>query len=115
MNIYDKAHDLAKAMKESKEVEEIRSAMKLIEADTESKQMLDNFRSRQMELQQRIMSGDMPPQEEMEQMEKQFEVLNLNLNIRRLFDAERRLSTIIEDVNKIISDSLQDLYGPAQG
>lgn len=115
MNIYDKAHDLAKAMRESQEVEEIRSAMKLIEADTESKQMLDNFRTRQMELQQRIMSGDMPPQEEMEQMEKLFEVLSLNLNIRRLFDAERRLSTIIEDVNKIISDSLQDLYGSAQG
>lgn len=115
MNIYDKAHDLAKAMKESGEVEEIRSAMKLIETDTESKQMLDNFRTRQMELQQRIMSGDMPPQEEMEQMEKLFEVLSLNLNIRRLFDAERRLSTIIEDVNKIISDSLQDLYGSEQG
>ena len=47
-------------------------------------------------------------------MEKQFEVLSLNLNIRRLFDAERRLSVIIEDVNKIISDSLQHLYGPAQ-
>jgi cell fate (sporulation/competence/biofilm development) regulator YlbF (YheA/YmcA/DUF963 family) len=114
MNIYDKAHDLAKAMKESQEVEEITSAMKLVDADSESRRMLDDFRQRQMELQQRMMSGDMPAQEEMEKMEKQFEVLSLNLNIRRLFDAERRLSVIIEDVNKIISDSLQHLYGPAQ-
>lgn len=114
MNIYDKANDLAKAMKESQEVQEITSAMKLIEADPESKQMLDNFRERQMEVQQRIMTGDMPSQEEMEKMEKLFEVLSLNLNIRRLFDAERRLSIIIEDVNKIISDSLQHLYGSAQ-
>ncbi|WP_106766407.1 YlbF family regulator [Paenibacillus faecalis] len=114
MTIYDKAHDLAKAMKESKEVQEITSAVKLIEADPESKQMLDNFRERQMEIQQRMMTGDMPSQEEMEKMEKLFEVLSLNLNIRRLFDAERRLSVIIEDVNKIISDSLQHLYGPAQ-
>ena len=111
MNIYDKANELAKAMKESQEVQEITSAMKLIDADPESKQMLDNFRQRQMEVQQRIMSGDMPSQEEMEQMEKLFEVLSLNLNIRRLFEAERRLSVIIEDVNKIISDSLQHLYG----
>ncbi|MGM1047924.1 MAG: YlbF family regulator [Bacillota bacterium] len=114
MNIYDKANDLAKAMKESQEVQEITSAMKLIEADPESKQMLDNFRERQMEVQQRIMTGDMPSQEEMEKMEKLFEVLSLNLNIRRLFDAERRLSIIIEDVNKIISDSLQHLYGSTQ-
>ncbi|ADM69405.1 YlbF family regulator [Paenibacillus sp. SEL3] len=111
MNIYDKAHDLAKALKESKEVEEITSAMKLIETDPEAKKMLDDFRERQMEVQQRMMSGDMPAQEEMEKMEKLFEVLSLNLNIRRLFDAERRLSVIIEDVNKIIADSLQDLYG----
>lgn len=111
MNIYDKAHDLAKALKESSEVTEISSAMSLIEADPESKQMLEDFRQRQMEIQQRMMSGDMPSQEEMEKMEKLFDVLSLNLNIRRLFEAERRLSTIIEDVNKIISDSLQHLYG----
>ncbi|MBE9912467.1 YlbF family regulator [Paenibacillus donghaensis] len=111
MNIYDKANELAKALRESQEVKDITSAMKLIEQDPESKNMLEDFRNRQMEIQQRMMSGDMPSQEEMEKMEKLFDVLSLNLNIRRLFDAERRLSTIIEDINKMISDSLQDLYG----
>lgn len=111
MNIYDKAHDLAKAIKESSEVEDIRNAMKLVDADPEAKAMLDNFRQGQMELQQRMMSGEMPPQEEMEKMEKLFEVLNMNLGIRRLFDAERRLSVVIEDVNKIITESLSTLYG----
>ncbi|WP_433752384.1 YlbF family regulator [Paenibacillus amylolyticus] len=114
MNIYDKANDLAKALRESNEVEEITSAMKLIEADPDAKAMLDNFRDQQMELQQRMMSGDMPAPDEMEKMEKLFEVLSLNLNIRRLFDAERRLSVIIEDVNKIIADSLGHLYGGAE-
>ncbi|GIP27859.1 UPF0342 protein [Paenibacillus sp. J23TS9] len=111
MNIYDKANELAKALKECQEVQDITSAMSLIEKDQESKIMLDDFRNRQMEIQQRMMSGDMPSQEEMEKMEKLFDVLSLNLNIRRLFDAERRLSTIIEDINKMISDSLQGLYG----
>ncbi|MNH74986.1 hypothetical protein D3C87_398360 [compost metagenome] len=111
MNIYDKAHELAQALRDSQEVQEITAAVKLIDADPESKRMLDDFRNRQNELQQRMMSGDMPSPEEMENMEKQFEVLSLNLNIRRLFDAERRLSVIIQDVNKIIADSLQHLYG----
>ncbi|EES71042.1 hypothetical protein POTG_04319 [Paenibacillus sp. oral taxon 786 str. D14] len=111
MNIYDKAHELAAALKDSQEVAEITAAMKLVEADPESKRMLDDFRVRQNEVQQRMMAGEMPTQEEMEQMEKQFEVLSLNLNIRRLFDAERRLSVIIQDVNKIITDSLAHLYG----
>lgn len=111
MNIYDKAHELAKSLKESEEVVEITAAMKLIDADPESSRMLNEFRHRQNEVQQRMMSGDMPSPEEMEQMEKTFEVISLNLNIRRLFDAERRLSVIIQDVNQIIADSLQHLYG----
>ncbi|MNT99248.1 hypothetical protein D3C72_2420540 [compost metagenome] len=72
--------------------------------------MLDGFRSKQNEMQQKMMSGQMPDQEEMEKMEKQFELLSQNPNILRLFDAERRLSVIIQDVNKIITDSLQHLY-----
>ncbi|AWB44053.1 hypothetical protein DCC85_07380 [Paenibacillus sp. CAA11] len=114
MNIYDKANELAKALKESQEVEDITSAMKLVDADPDSKRMLDDFRIRQNTVQQRMMSGDMPAPEEMEQMEKLFETLSQNLNIRRLFEAERRLSVIIQDVNKIISDSLQHLYGPTE-
>ncbi|MFP4974329.1 YlbF family regulator [Paenibacillus sp. CN-4] len=112
MNIHDKAHELAHAIKESAEVADIQAAMKLVDADPEGKAMLDNFRQGQMELQQRMMSGDMPAQEEMEKMEKLFEVLNLNLGIRRLFEAERRLSAVIDDVNKIIAGSLHDLYEP---
>ncbi|NGZ75823.1 YlbF family regulator [Saccharibacillus alkalitolerans] len=111
-NIYDKANELASSLQNSQEVQDITAALKLIEADAESKRMLDDFRTRQMNIQQRIMSGDVPPQEEMEQMEKLFEVLSLNLNIRRLFEAEQRLSVIIQDVNKIISDSLANMYDP---
>ncbi|AOZ93856.1 YlbF family regulator [Paenibacillus crassostreae] len=114
MNIYDKAHDLAKALKDSQEVQEINAAMNLVNQDPEGKQKLEDFRKRQMELQQQMMTGEMPAPEEMEKMEKDFEVLSLNLNIRRLFEAERKLSVIIEDVNKIITDSLQDLYGGSQ-
>lgn len=111
MNVHDKANELARALKESEEVQEITAAMKLVDADPDSKRMLEDFRRRQNEIQQRMMTGDMPAQEEMEQMEKSFEVLSLNLNIRRLFEAERRLSVVIEDVNKIIMESLQHLYG----
>ncbi|MHA0857779.1 YlbF family regulator [Paenibacillus sp. CMAA1364] len=110
MNVYDKAHDLANALKDSEEVKEINSAMNMINKDPEGKAMLNDFRKRQMELQQQMMTGEMPAPEEMEKMEKEYEVLSMNLNVRRLFDSERRLSVIIEDMNKIITDSLQHLY-----
>lgn len=107
MKIYDHAHELARALKESTEVKEISEAMKLIEADDQSKQMLDNFRLRQNEVQQKMMTGEMPAPEEMEKMEKQFELISQNPHINKLFDAERRLSIIIQDVNKIITVELK--------
>ncbi|WP_152394665.1 YlbF family regulator [Paenibacillus guangzhouensis] len=110
MNVYDKAHELAKALKDCPEVAEVKSMMNLIAADADSKRMLDEFRAKQAEMQQKMMTGDMPNPEEMEKMEKMFELLQMNQNISRLFDAERRLSVIIEDINKIVLQNLEFLY-----
>ena len=110
MNVYDKAHELAKALKDCPEVAEVKSMMNLIAVDPDSKRMLDSFRASQAEMQQKMMSGDMPNPEEMEKMEKMFEVLQMNPNISKLFDAERRLSVIIEDINKIVLQNLEFLY-----
>ena len=110
MKVYDKAHDLARALQSCEEAQSVEEAMKAIEGDTDSKRMLDDFRARQMDMQQKMMTGEMPAQEEMEKMEKMFEVISMNPDIARLFDAERRLAVIIQDVNKIVSESLGHLY-----
>jgi cell fate (sporulation/competence/biofilm development) regulator YlbF (YheA/YmcA/DUF963 family) len=34
----------------------------------------------------------------------------MNADIAKLFDAERRLAVVIQDVNKIVSESLGHLY-----
>ncbi|NOU92312.1 YlbF family regulator [Paenibacillus sp. LMG 31456] len=109
MNMYDKAYELARALRESSELKEIKEITELVKGDADSKRMLDDFRQRQTELQQKMMSGEMPSQDEMQKMEKLYEVINLNPSLRRLFDAERRLGVIMEDVQRIISEPLQDV------
>jgi cell fate (sporulation/competence/biofilm development) regulator YlbF (YheA/YmcA/DUF963 family) len=110
MNVYDKAHELARAFKESGEFKEVRQANDRVSADPDAKRMLEDFRGKQMELQQKMMTGEMPPKDEMEKMEKQFEVINMNTDIRKLFEAERRLSVVMEDIQKIIAEPLQDIF-----
>src|SRR4051812_8090466 len=102
MNIHDKAYDLARALRESAEFKEIKQLNELVRKDPDSKQMLDDFRQRQVELQQKMMSGEMPSQDEMQKMEKLYEVISLNPSLHKLFDAERRLGVIMEDVQRII-------------
>jgi cell fate (sporulation/competence/biofilm development) regulator YlbF (YheA/YmcA/DUF963 family) len=108
MNIYDKAYDLARALQESDELKELTQLNEQIQADPDSKRMLDDFRQRQVELQQKMMSGEMPAKEEMDKLEKLYEVISLNPSLRRLFEAERRLGVIMEDVQRIISEPLKD-------
>jgi cell fate (sporulation/competence/biofilm development) regulator YlbF (YheA/YmcA/DUF963 family) len=54
-----------------------------IQADADSKRMLDDFRQREAELQQTMMSGEMPAKEEMDKLEKLYEVISLNPSLRR--------------------------------
>lgn len=110
MNIYDKAHELARALRESTEYQDMKAAQGQVNADPDAKRMLEDFRGRQMEFQSKMMSGEMPPQDEMEKMQKLYEVLGLNASIRKLFEAERRLTVIMEDVQRIIAEPLQDVF-----
>ncbi|GIP38262.1 hypothetical protein J31TS4_15420 [Paenibacillus sp. J31TS4] len=110
MNVYDKAYELVRALRECPEYKDMMAARQEVEADSESKRMLDDFRSRQMELQQKMMGGEMPPEDELKKMEQLFEVISLNASIRKLFDAERRLSVIVEDIQRIMAEPLQELF-----
>ncbi|RJG21026.1 YlbF family regulator [Paenibacillus thiaminolyticus] len=110
MSVYDQAHELARALQQSDEAKAVETAMKAIEADGDSKRMLDDFRLRQMEMQQKMMTGEMPEQSELDKMEKLYEVISMNSEIAQLFEAERRLAVVIQDVNKIVSDALGHLY-----
>ena len=44
MNIHDKAHELARALKDSPEVRELKEAGKKIEGERFSKKMIEDFR-----------------------------------------------------------------------
>ncbi|MBP1963681.1 YlbF family regulator [Paenibacillus aceris] len=107
MNVHDRAYELAKAIKESSEYNDMLVIRAQINQDASSKNLLEDFRQRQNELQQKMAIGEMPPQEEMEQLQKLYDVLALNPGIKQLFDAERRLSIVLEDVQRIIAEPLQ--------
>ncbi|AJY75980.1 YlbF family regulator [Paenibacillus beijingensis] len=107
MNVYDKTYELAKALKESPEAHDLKEARRQAEADADAKRMLDDFRERQNGFQQKMMSGEEPTPEEIDNLNKLYEVLSLNPVISHYFEAERRFAVVFEDVNRIISDSLK--------
>lgn len=110
-NVYDKAHELSRSLHDSDEFQQLKNLHVQVEEDEVAKRMLDNFRNVQLELQQKQMQGEQPSEEEITQAQKQFEMVQQHEVISLLMEQEQKVSTVIGDVNKIITEPLEELYG----
>lgn len=114
MNVYDKAYELARALKNSPEAKEWIEANAALAGDPDAKRMLDDFRKRQLEAERIMAEGRELPQEEKDKLIKLFEVLQLHSGVRRVLDAERRLTRLWADTQKIVEDTWRELFEAAQ-
>ncbi|PSL45173.1 cell fate (sporulation/competence/biofilm development) regulator YlbF (YheA/YmcA/DUF963 family) [Salsuginibacillus halophilus] len=110
-NIQEQAQELATALRNSEEFQQLKQLHEDVENDEVAKRMLDNFRELQMSLQQKQMQGEQPSEEEITQAQKQFEMVQQHETISKLMEEEQKMSTIIGDLNKVITEPLEELYG----
>lgn len=106
MNVYDKAHELARALTDSSEWKALVEARALLEADEQVKNMYISLRNKQMELQQKQMSGQELTQEDVEAWQKQYEITAMHSDVSKVLQAEQRFSQIFEDIQKILYEAL---------
>ncbi|GAA0596021.1 YlbF family regulator [Virgibacillus siamensis] len=110
-NIYDSAYDLEKAIRNSEEFKNLKDAYDAVMADESAKQMFDNFRNTQMELQEKQMQGQEISEEEVEKARQVVELVQQHEDISKLMEEEQRLNVVINDVSRIITKPLEELYG----
>jgi len=110
MNPYDAAHALAKALRESPEFKEMKKAQEDVKADLSAKEMLLDFRREQFNMHKQQLSGVEISQEQKEKLEKLFEVVNMNSLIKRLLNAEYKVSVMLQDIQKIIGEANKEIY-----
>ena len=112
MNVYDAAHALAKALKESAELVSFQEAQSQVKNDPSAKDMLVDFRAQQLALQRQQFSGlEIAPEQE-EKLEKLYQVISMNLAIKRFMEAEYRAGVLLQDIQKIIAESTGALLDP---
>jgi len=105
MSTYDKAHDLANALKHSTEYREFMTVKQAIDTDEQAKKMIKEFIAKQMELEFEIMSGKPEDKNKTAQLHKMYEVLALNTKARDFLQAYMRFQRMMGDVYKIIGDA----------
>ncbi|TDQ35403.1 YlbF family regulator [Aureibacillus halotolerans] len=109
-NVYDEAYALETAIRNSNDYKELQELYAQLQADETGKKLFDNFRQVQMSLQQKQMQGEEISQEEIEQAQKQAQLVQQHDVISKVMESEQRLSQTLTDVNKIIMKPLEQLY-----
>ncbi|MDR1701997.1 MAG: YlbF family regulator [Sporomusaceae bacterium] len=108
MNIYDKTHELAKALKNSSEYKNLAAAQQSLNEDETAKKMVKDFLSKRMELETLAFTGKEDKEKE-EQLRKLYELINLNPKAGTYINAHMRLMQIMNDVYKIIGESFSEI------
>lgn len=112
MNPYDKAYELAEAVRKSEIVERMRAARQRIEQDTAMFTMVQDFRKRQWELQRRELAGESLREDEQQGLQKLAEVVMLNRDAREYMEAEHQLEVMLWDIQGILAKTTEDSLLP---
>lgn len=106
MNVYDKAHELSTAIKESNEFKEYEELKKKIDNNENLKKMMDDFREKQVQLQVKQYSGESLGPEDISKLQELEQILVQDPTAAQYLQAEMRFSLMINDVFKILGDYL---------
>lgn len=108
MNIYDKAHELGKILKNSDEYQNFLKAKQAIDGDEQAKKMVRDFITKQMEIEYEMMSGKAEDKTKTEQLQKMYSVIAYNNAARDFLDTYMKFQRTMGDVYKIIGESISE-------
>ena len=109
-NIYDTANQLERDLRELQEFKTVKESFEAIYADETAKALFDEFRTVNIELQQKQFSGQEITEEDIQKAQELGQKVSENEHTKALMEAEQRLNTIMQDINRIITNPLQELY-----
>ncbi len=105
MTIYDEAHALAKAIRESDEAKELARLREIAEGDDTNRALLHEYKRLQVTLQMQAMGGTAVPENDMQRFSQIASLLYLNNDVQAYLMAEMRLQKVMADVFKIITEA----------
>jgi cell fate (sporulation/competence/biofilm development) regulator YlbF (YheA/YmcA/DUF963 family) len=113
MNLYDHAHNLACALKESGEYKGLLEAKKKLEADPKNKEMLLEFRRCQWEMEKAKAFQKDVDEITKRRIEQLGELVNANPTVQEYLMAEFRFGQIMSDIQKILSEAISEWFKSA--
>lgn len=105
---YDKAHELAHAMRESEEYKELMAAQEALKADAVAAALVRTFMAQQMQWEYAKLSGASEADELQKKQEELMPQIQENAAAAAYLQAQMRWSQISNDIYKIISEPITE-------
>ena len=106
MNVYDEAHNLARAIKESNEFIEFDKIRKEIDSDKEVSDMIAEMQKLQVELQAAQLSGTEPNPDLMNRVQSLSTMMATKPLAAKFMQSEAAFSVMMNDVFQIIGEAM---------
>ncbi len=104
MNVYEDAHNLARAIKASEEYKQYDALKKKVAGNPELDKMVKDFQKRQFEFQAKQVMGEQPGPEVAQQIQELYQIIATNPVAAEYMQAEVRFNLMMNDVYKILGD-----------
>jgi len=107
MNVYDSAHQLARALKDSEEYKNYNRIKEEISGNEELKEMLDDFQQKQLEIQTQQLFGNEVEDDKMQHIQELYQIIGRNPKAAEYLQAEMVLSKIMADIYGILGEVIK--------
>jgi len=107
MNPYDKAHELAKALKESQEYKNYMAKKEEISHNTELSEMINDFQDKNMQMQTQQMLTGNADQNIMEQVQSLYQIVMADPLAAEYMQAELGFTKLVSDVYGILGEVIR--------
>lgn len=104
MNVYDQAHGLAAAIRESEEFKQYDQLKKVVDENEELSKMIKDFQSKQFEAQAKQMMGEEAAPDMSQQIQNLYQIIMKDPMAAQYMQAEMRFSLMMNDVYKILGE-----------
>lgn len=109
-NLYDTANQLERELRQSAEFLAVKEAFEQVQQQEVAKKLFEEFRDVNVALQKKQLSGQEVTDEDVEKVQELYEKASQNELIKTLTEAEQRLNIIMQDINRILTASLHEVY-----
>lgn len=106
-NPYDKAHEFARAVRDSQEFQYYAAATKKLQADAAAVQSMAEFRQLQLELEQARVAGHELSEAQAAHMQSSYAQLRDNPLTAQYLEAENHFVRLFSDLQSVVQKDLQ--------